>query len=162
MQKVIRIIVIAATVLTGFSLLLLIAVTPLQGEIARIVYNAPADIMAFFPQFPLDSLIVCFLQVVCVALLIICCGNKKGGIWPEILMLVLLAVVLPAISAIISAISPVFLSRFGAAFLAVHSIVSKISSICLGPSYLGIMLASVACGMSIALKTMSKKQSMGQ
>lgn len=37
------------------------------------------------------------LKAGCLAVLIICCGNKRGGIWLEVLMLVVLLAIIPGI-----------------------------------------------------------------
>lgn len=157
MQKSIRVTAIIATVLVGLSLILLIVSIPFQGMIAPI-FNSSAEVIAMMPRFPLASFLTCLLQTVLTALLIICCGNKKGGIWLELLVLCCLVIVLPAISSLAADMQTVFIARFGAATVAAHSVASEISSYCLIPSDLGQALACISCGMSIVFKKMSKKQ----
>lgn len=161
MQKAIRVMAIISAALAGLSLILLVASIPFQSMIAPLYATSP-DITAALPEFPSVPFFTCLLQTSCIALLIICCGNKKGGIWLELLLLALLIIALPILNEIAYYIQTIFVGRYGAASLAAHSVVSEISSYCLIPSNWGQALACISCGMSIAFKTMSKKQSTEQ
>ena len=113
MKKTIRIMAIIAVALAGFSLILILASIPFQSMLAREVYGCSEDLVETLPRFPLLSFSICFLRTACIALLIICCGNKKGGIWLELLILGCLVIILPSISQIISPLYTVLLSRMG-------------------------------------------------
>ena len=91
-------------------------------------------------------------------MLILCCGNKKGGIWLEILLLVVLAIVLPIVNSAALNVYSAFIIRFGAAKSMANSVVSLIASFCCYSADLGQTLAYITCGMSIAFKAMNKKQ----
>ncbi len=157
MQKAIRITAIAATALAGLSLILLLVSIPFQSMIAPL-YIHSYEVIERMPVFPLVPFSICLLQTICIALSIICCGNKKGGIWLELLIFVLLITALPLFNELASYIHTTFIGRNGSVGLATHSIVSQISSYCLIPSNLGQATALLACGMSIAFKKVSKKQ----
>lgn len=152
MKKTIRIMAIIAVALAGLSIILILASIPFQSMLAREVYGYPEDWVETLPQFPLISFLICFLRTACIALLIICCGNKKGGIWLELLILGCLVIILPSISQIVSPLYTVLLSRMGDQYLAANSVVTNIANFCLIPSNWGLALAYVTCGMSIAFK----------
>jgi hypothetical protein len=158
MQKTIRVLAIIAVALATFSLMLLLASIPLQRMLAREVYGYHDDFMGALPQFPLIPFLSCFLRGGCMALLIICCGNKKGGIWLELLTLVFLVMVLPVITQITSLSYNVFLGTMSTQHIATNAVVTNIANFCLIPSNLGQALAYVTCGMSIAFKKMSRIQ----
>lgn len=157
MQKAIRVTAIAATALAGLSLILLLVSIPFQSVIAPLFIKS-SEVIDRMPVFPLVPFIICLLQTICIALLIICCGNKKGGIWLELLIFVFLIIALPLFNELISYIQTVFIGKYGSDLMFAHSIVSQISSYCLIPSNLGQAIALLACGMSIAFKKVSKKQ----
>ncbi|MBQ7045535.1 MAG: hypothetical protein IJN65_03475 [Clostridia bacterium] len=152
MKKTIRIMTIIAVVLAGFSLILILTSIPFQSMLAREVYGYPEDVVEALPQFPLLSFLICFLRTACIALLIFCCGNKKGGIWPELLILGCLVIILPSISQIVLPLYTELLRRMGSQHLIANSVVTNIANFCAIPSNLGQALAYVTCGMSIAFK----------
>jgi hypothetical protein len=83
---------------------------PLQRVIAKEIFNYPPYVIAELPQFPLMSFLSCLLRAGCIGLLIICCGNKKGGIWLEILIIVILAIVILACLTFILLKDPIIIS----------------------------------------------------
>lgn len=157
MQKTIRITAIIATALGGSALILLLVSIPLQGVIAPIFISS-SEVIEALPKFPLVPFFSCLLRTICIALLIICCGNKKGGIWLELLILTLLIIALPLFNDIASHIYNVFIGKYGSITLAANSIASNISYFCMIPSNFGRAVACISCGMSIVFKAMSKKQ----
>ena len=159
MQKPIRLFAVLATVLMGASLVLMVASVPLQKMIATELYQYSADIIRELPRFPWIPFFSGLLYAGCTALLILCCGNQKSGIWLEILVIVLLATVLPAITTFASKLYSTILGSLGLEKIAANSFVSMISSFCNCPASLGKVLAYIVCGMSITLKVISKKQS---
>lgn len=158
MQKFIRISAIVATALVAMSLLLILVSIPLQSVIARNVFNYPAEFMALLPQIPVVQLLTCFVRLACIALLIICCGNKKGGIWPEVAVFVLLVAVVPTLGSVGWVLySQLFVNLRGYAYSGANTAVNNITSFCAMPAGLGQAIAYVACGMSIAFKRLSRK-----
>lgn len=157
MQKTIRILAIIATALTAFTLVLLVVSIPFQGVIAEEILGYPPYVIEELPQFPLLPFLSNLLRTGCIGLLIICCGNKKGGIWMEILIMIILAIVLPVINNIALRLLTVALGQLGSDKLIVNSFITQIANYCAYPSGLGQTLAYITCGMSIAFKTLSKK-----
>ena len=160
MQKTIRILAIISAVFVGFSLVLLLVSLPFQRVLAQALDYSEVSIEVL-PMFPLVPFLICLLKMVCVVLLIICCGNKKGGIWLEILIFAVLVIGLPFINTAASTVYNIFVGRFGgSAKLVANSIVSQISAFCCYPSNWGQALSYLTCGMSITFKVMSKKQNL--
>ena len=155
MSKTIRILAIISVGLVGFSLVLLVASVPLQRVLAQIL-DYPAMAIGELPIFPLKEFLFCLLRAGCVASLIICCGNEKGGIWLEILVLIVLVIVFPLINVVASTVYNQL--QFGTERMAANSVVSTISAFCCYPANWGQALAYVTCGMSITFKAMSKKR----
>lgn len=159
MQKVIRLLAIVATALVFFSLFLLLVSIPLQRPIAREFLGYPAFIASRLPQFPVVPFVMGLLRMLCIGLLIACCGNKRGGIWVELLVIAALVLVLPFLNTIATNAANIFASRYsGSDANVANYVVSLLSSYCLIPANLGTALAYITCGMSIAFKVMYKKQ----
>ena len=158
MQKFIRVLAIIAAVLVALSLLALLISIPCQRLIAGSWFHYPEQMVAALPIFPLAHFIHCFLLLGCTALMIVCAGNKKGGIWLEILLLVMLALVVPVLSTALTNVQTILTGHLrGDSYVAANSVVNQISGYCMWPGNLGNSLSLVACGMSIAFKQMSKK-----
>ena len=158
MQKTIRILAIIATSLAAVTLVSLVVSIPLQGVIAEKIYGCSYNVIEALPQFPVMPFLSNLLRAGCIGLLIICCGNKKGGIWLEILMMVILAIVLPVTDNLVLRLYTVVLGQFGSEVLLTNTVITQIANFCAFPSGLGQTLAYITCGMSIAFKTLSKKQ----
>lgn len=158
MQKFIRIMAIVAAILVGLSLLLLLVSIPFQRTIGSNLLGYPDAMTDGLPQFPLMAFLFTFLQLGCMILLIVCCGNKKGGIWLEVIAFITLAVILPALSQVLEPIYNVFVGRMrGETYLAAKSVVNSICVFCRMPGTLGVAIGYGVCGMSIVFKRMSKK-----
>ena len=164
MQKLIRIMAIVATGLMALSLVLLLVSMIFQPLYVDMM-GYPEAVKEYLPMVPVMELIFGFLQMLCVGLLIICCGSKKGGPWIELVVLVLLMAVLPVGYRIaydlVTRLGAVLGLRYGVetgAFASIANTVSQmIAGYCLVPASLGQAIAYVACGMSIAFKHMNKK-----
>ena len=98
MKITIRVLAIVSAAIMGLSLMLLLGLFPFQGEFAQLFLNYPEEIVNVLPIFPLVPFLNCLLSTICVALLILCCGNKRGGIWLELVVLGGLIIVLPVIN----------------------------------------------------------------
>ena len=163
MQKTIRTLTIIATALAGFSLILMILSFPFQRVLACEIFDYPDSIISALPIFPFVPFLTCLLRVGCIALLIIFCRNKKYGVLSEILMIIVFAIVLPLTNNIATSLyHQTFLVLNGSEEAIASSIASRIASYCCYPANWGQVLAYTTCGMSIAFKTMSKKQSLEQ
>ena len=158
MQKFIRIMAIIAVALVGLSLFLLLTTIPFQRMIADGVFGCPDVALDRLPMFPLVPFLNCFLRLGCMALLIICCGNRRGGIWLELIVFVSLVAVLPAVSQGVSLVYNQLVGRMGDYHLVANTMVSNISNYCLAPAGWGQAIAYAVCGMSIVFKRMSKEQ----
>lgn len=156
MQKFIRIMAVVAVVLMGVSLLLLLVTVPMQPVLARWL-RYPEDILGILPRFPLIPVLFCLLRLGCAALLLIFCGNKKGGIWLEVIAFACMAVILPALNHAATSVYSLSLSQMGAVYTAVNSLTSNVAFYCMIPAGLGQSIAYATCGMSIAFKKMSKR-----
>lgn len=157
MQKFIRILVIIATVLVGISFSLLFISILFQLPIAK-YYNYPNEAIGLLPQIPVAQILICFLRLVCVALLIVCCGNKKGGVWMEIILFVLMLTLLPLIDVSAPTIyNKMIVYLRGTYFIMANNISNSIASYCLIPANIGLIISYFACGMSIMFKHMNKK-----
>ena len=158
MQKFIRIMAIVAVALIGCSALLLLVSFPFQSLIAKNVYGYGDELLSHLPQFPLIPFLFCFLRLGCAVLLIVCCGNKKGGIWLELVALVCLAVILPGASRLVNLLyTPLIYRAQGSAAIAASSVVNNIANFCLIPGSFGQTIAYVVSGMSIVFKKMNKR-----
>lgn len=159
MQKAVKATTIISIVLIGASLTLLLVSIPFQRTIAYKLfgYSPEAMVRLRLPQFPVIPFSFCLLRAGCVALLFICCNNRKTSIWLEILIIIILAIILPSINTISSTVYSMYAGRLGVEFSQGHSVVSQISAFLLGPSGYGTALAYVTCGMSIASKTRRKQ-----
>ena len=157
MQKFIRTMSIIAVVLVGLSLFLLLFTIPFQRMIAKGIYGMDLATVGSLPRFPLLPFVFGCLRLGCMVLLIICCGNKKGGIWLEIIVFICLALVIPVISQMVSPVYNNLIGKtMGAYHMAANSIVNSIAGVCLSPAGWGQAIAYAVCGMSIVFKKMSK------
>lgn len=158
MQRFIRILAIVAAVLVAVSLCLLLLSFPLQRFIAGTWLQYPDDMIALLPIFPWVQFMQASLLLGCAVLLIVCAGNKRGGIWLEIVLIGCIAIVLPLVIHLVSLFVNVVQGNFrGSMYIAANSIVSTVSSYCMWPASWGSALALVTAGMSITFKHMSKK-----
>lgn len=156
MQKFIRIMAIIAAALVASSLVFMLVSIPFQRVIGGRILGSPEEILGYLPKFPVLPFVNCLLTLGVIALLIICCGNKKGGFWLELIVFACLALVLPGISRLSSLISTAWMGRMGTAYLAANSAVSRIAEFCMIPAGWGSALAYAACGMSVVFKKMTK------
>ena len=156
MQKFIRIMAIIATALAGLSLLLILISIPFQRTFAQALSTSDG-ILDVLPQFPVIPFIFTFLRFGCIALLLICCGKKNGGIWLEIAVFAALVLVLPLANFISSWAYTTTIARLaGSVYIAATSSISTLTSWCSVPLTLAVAIAHAACGMSIVYKKMSK------
>ena len=103
-----RITAIFAVLLIMLSVLLLIITTIFQGPIAGLF----CDLHQIMPQWlktwririPWQAFLTCFAQMICIAPVIFLAGRKKGGIWIEIVLFVLLLFCIPALNRLVETV----------------------------------------------------------
>ena len=164
MQKLIRIMAIVATGLMALSLVLLLVSMIFQPLVVDLMAY-PEAVKEYLPVIPVDELLSGFLQMICVGLLIICCGSKKGGPWLELTVMVVLVAGWPIVREILSVLFMGLVNIFGfrygvdigATAAMAQTIKGMLTEYCMIPANLGKIIAYVACGMSIAFKHMNKK-----
>ena len=161
MQKFIRITAIIAAILVALSLLLLLVTIPFQQSLGRL-WSTSEDVLAHLPIFPLAQFVPCFMLLGCAILAVVFGGNKKGGIWLEILVFAAVALALPIMRDLLSYVQNVAIGQYrGSVYLAANATVAQIASYCMWPANLGNCLVLVVCGMSVVFKRMSKKMASG-
>jgi hypothetical protein len=161
MQKVIRIVAIIAVILVALSLLLLLATIPFQQSLGRL-WSTSDDVLALLPIFPLAQFVPCFMLLGCAILAVVFGGNKKGGIWLEILVFAAVALALPVMRGLLSYVQTVAIGHYrGSVYLVANATAAQIASYCMWPANLGNSLVLVVCGMSIVFKRMSQKLESG-
>ena len=157
MQKFMRIMAIVAVALAALSLTLLLLTIPLQQWIGEAL-NYPEESLAALPMLPVLPFVFTLLRTACMALLLVCCGRKKGGVWLEIAVFACLTVVIPSISQFVTPMySQLLVNMRGSAFVAANSVVNQIANMCQTPLSYGQAIAYAVCGMSFVFKRMSGK-----
>ena len=153
MQKVIRILAIIAAALGALSTVLLLLSMPFQQLLTEHLYGLSGETLDMLPQFPLIPFIFTMLRTGLMAILIICCGNQKGGIWLEIVICGVLLLVLPALYALAHTLyTTLVINMRGYAFATAQNVVYTLADRCMTPAGWGQALAYLTCGMSIAFK----------
>ena len=162
MQKFIRVTAIIAAVLVALSFLLLLVCIPFRQTIAAKLYTSSPDVIAALPIVSWPSFIYCFMLLGCAILAVVFGGNKKGGIWLEILVFAAVALVLPFMKDLLAFAQNAAIGRYrGSVYLAANATVAQIARYCMWPANLGNCLVLVVCGMSVVFKRMSKKMASG-
>lgn len=158
MQKFIRVTAIIAVVLVALSFLLLLISIPFQQTIAAKVFGSPHDAVSIMPVVPWVTVTNCIWLLGCAILAVVFGGNKKGGIWLEILVFAAVALVLPMMTALLGNVQNVVMAQArGTSYIAANAVANQIASYCMAPGNLGQSLILTVCGMSIVYKRMSKK-----
>lgn len=159
MQKMIRGVAIAATALLGIYVLLLVVSLFVQRPFADFFFGTPAEAYGLLPMFPVVPFLIGLLRLICVSLLLVCCGNKRGGIWLELVLLVVMAVVIPLCNYGANYIYNFIIAQyFGLSHTVARNVVATLTNLLAAPSNWGQVLAYVVCGMSIVFKWICKKQ----
>lgn len=156
MQKLIRILAILALVLVLASLCLMVVCIPFRHFLGSIFYPG-AEILDGMPLIYWPAFVNGLALLVCMVPLVICCGNQRGGIWLELVVLAILALVLPLLSEVINIWAAWLFNSHSSIYAAASSVSARIAGYCMAPARLGTVLAYVAAGMSMAFKHMRKK-----
>lgn len=153
MNKFIRIMAIVSTALVALSLLLILVSVLFQPLLFRVLYGYE-DVTFVFPWVAFLNWV---LRFVCIALLIICCGEKKGGIWLELLVFFTMLLIIPMLTTVGSLLfNDWLLDVKGVEYYSLYNHATNIAGECALPAGWGNSLAYVTCGMSIVYKMMSK------
>ena len=152
MQKLTRILSIAAVVLVAVPLLLLVITTPFQRVILEL-FNCPEEVLSYLPIFPWVTVLAIFLRLGCMIPLAITRG-ERGNILLEIILIAVMMLLLPGISELLTNLQTMLIGRLsGGASIAAHSYVNAyIVKFCTVSAGYGQVLAYVVCGMRIASK----------
>ena len=154
MNKFIRVTAIVGAALVALALLLLLVSIPLQGAVVGVKSEG---ILQYLPIFPVAAFVNLFLLLGCCALMIVCAGNQKGGIWLEILLLIALVAVLPLINTVLSSAMSMLAVRVrGNEYMAAYSLMNSTTGYFTWTAGIGRAITLVACGMSITYKKLSK------
>ena len=157
MQKMIKVLAVAAVILVALSLLALLVSLPLQRMLGMKIFNYPEDLVAYLPIFPISQFLECLVLLGCVILLAVCAG-KKGAILPEILLIAVMLAVVPFLGGFFSGLLPTLLGKFkGSAYIAANSVATTISGYCMMPANVGNSLGLIVAGMNLVYKRMSKQ-----
>lgn len=158
MQKTIRILAIIAAILVALSFLLLLISIPFQRLIADKGFGYSQDIIGLLPVVPWAVIAECFVLLGCAILAVVFGGNQKGGLWLEILVLIVVVLALPLIGTLLGHVQNVVIGQArGSMYIAANSVTNTIANFCMWPGNLGQSLILVVAGMSMVHKHMSKK-----
>ena len=101
MKKFSRITAALAVALILWSMLMLFGANLFKKPIMEHIFEYPEIFyMGFWYAFPAPYFLICFLQLIFLAPMIFLGGRKKGGIWVEIILLLLIFVTIPLVSRI--------------------------------------------------------------
>ena len=157
MQKLIRILAIVACVLVALSVFAMVVCMPFNTLLGSLLVHSE-DILSAMPLTHWPSLVNGLLLFGCTALLIVCCGNKRGGIWLELLVIVAVAVVMPLVSQGLNLWVNRLVNTRGECYAAAYSVSAALANYCMAFARVGSSLAFVVAGMSILFKHMSKER----
>ena len=153
MNKLIKLLSIIAIATVAVSAFLLIVFIAFQGSITSIfgvgniyVFTLPA------------AQIFYILSAVCLAVFtFLTAGNKKIGIWAEIIIFGYACLILPSVNRLIGLFQNLYFGKFGGSdLIASAASVSSICSVPVGIAAASISLIILVCGMSFAYKRLTK------
>ena len=153
MRKTPRVLSVIATVIAAICLLGILVCVVLQKLLLPLMSAAPEAIERFIvPVGPVLYVLGVFLVLL---MLTVATSTRKTGYWMEILCAVLLAL-LPSLQSGVTLLQNMLMGNYGASQLVAFSVVSSLCSIPVGAVYFAVVLALLACGMSIADKRSQK------
>lgn len=154
MRKTPRILTVIATAISTLCLVALLVCIVLQKLLTPLLIAMPEALDRFvIPVGPVLYALGAFL-----ILLMLCfaTGAQKTGIWIEILGAVLLAL-LPSLQSGVTLLQNMLIGNYGAAQLAAFAAVSRLCAVPTGLIHFAVVLALIACGMSMAYKNVQKQ-----
>lgn len=160
MKKTIRILSILCLALMVISLVLTAGCILLQKPLINLIYGKSA---ATAPMIvPFSPLVYGVCAAVTLGLLCLVAVNKKIGIWADLVLLGVSALVLPGMNFLLNFAQNMLVTTAanarGVAAVIANSAVNNMCSYTMMPGGLGMRLALVVCGMSIVLKLLEKQQ----
>ena len=160
MKKAILILSIICLALVILSLVLTAGGILLQKPLIDLIYGKTAgDAPMVVPVSPLVSGLC---AAVTFGLLCLVAGNKRIGIWADLILLSISALVLPGLSFVLSLVQnltgSVIANTQGVAAIVANSAVNNMCTYTMLPGNLGMRLALVVLGMSIVLKLLEKRK----
>ena len=160
MNKLIRILSIICLALMVISLVLTGGCILLQKPLIDLIYGKSA---ASAPMVvPFSPLVYSLCAAVPFGLLCLVGGNKKIGIWADLTLLGISALVLPGLNFVLSMAENLagtaMANARGVASIVARSAVNNFCNYTMIPGSLALKLALVVFGMSIVYKLMAKRQ----
>ncbi len=156
MKKTIQILMIIAVAIMAFCFLAMLIVIGLQNILVQAIYSLSEEMMSYF-AVPVVSVIYNLLILAATIVLCIMINKRKIGIVFEMIFLVLVVIVMPALSNILRPIETHWILQFtGSAVYAKYSSVVSLCSYATIFNNVGYALSLVACGMSISRKCIKK------
>ena len=160
MQKLIRILSILCLALMVISLVLTVGCILLQKPLIDLIYGKS---VATAPMaVPVSPIVYSLLSILTFGLLCLVAGNRRIGIWADLILLSANALVLPgmnfALSLVQNLAGTAMANARGVAAIVANSAVNNFCTYTMLPGGLGMRLTLVVCGMSIVLKLLEKRQ----
>ena len=160
MKKAILILSIVCLALVILSLVLTAGCIILQKPLIDLIYGKSA---ATAPMVvPVSPLVYGLCASLTFGLLCLVAGNKKIGIWADLILLGVSALVLPGLNFVLSLAQNLAGSAManaqGVAAIVANSAVNNMCTYTMLPGNLGMRLALVVLGMSIVLKLLEKRK----
>ena len=154
MKKAIRVLSIVSTALVGLSLVLMLFSILLQPFLANPMHSSVFARQMIIPIVPLMTVL---LTLGCTLFPLFFAGKENRGIWSEILVIALLATAIPLIHSVASLVFQQLINAMGSEYIAAYVSVLSITNLFKSLADLGVVLAYVVCGMSIAYKKSSQE-----
>lgn len=150
MKKVLKILPIISLVTVILHIQLMLLCLLFRGPLAEWLYGYGKDELPLV--IPVSSVLQVFGQLAAMVWLFYCIGNRKFGIWAELLGAGWLSVVLPLLINVISMFESRFLGRIGYEHLAARNALLTLWSYAGQLCGYAVPVALIACGMSMAYK----------
>lgn len=158
--KLVKILSIVSAGIMLLALLVFFCCVILQKPLVRLFMKGIENVSVFL--FPFDAFCSLAGGVLLSIALIFVAGNKKIGVWADVLVLALSAVVKPVAVYLISLLQNLFVTRtvlaMGSQAIAYNSSLNTAVSAFTSFASLGAVILYVVCGMSIILKLSAKQK----
>lgn len=152
MKKTISILSITSIALAVLSLLLAVGLLFIFWEPVCLLISAPEAVVDAGPIIPIGNMVY-MVGCLIVAVLVCICAKSNRSVVLEIMAIVFLSVILPALAWRLSMAQTSQIGRtMGAATLTALSVATDVSGFARGLMDVSVALCLVACGMSISEK----------
>ena len=160
MKKTILVLSIVCLALMVISLVLTAGCILLQKPLIDLIYGKSVGEAPMV--VPVSPIVYGLCAILTFGLLCLVAGNQKIGIWADLVLLGVSALVLPGLSSVLTLAQNLAGSAVanaqGVSAIIANSAVNNFCTYTMLPGGLGMRLALVVCGMSIALKLLKKRQ----